>query len=87
MQHHNPLAPQNPGKKFITMGEIMLRLTPPNYEKIRMASTFGLSYGGSEANIAPRWWRRGRRWRCLPTTRSLIWVVPSPAAPSARPAP
>ena len=30
----------------------MLRLTPPNYEKIRMTSTFEASYGGSEANIA-----------------------------------
>lgn len=38
--------------KFITIGEIMLRLTPPNYEKIRVATTFGASYGGSEANIA-----------------------------------
>ncbi len=39
-------------QKFITIGEIMLRLTPPNYEKIRMASVFEASYGGSEANIA-----------------------------------
>ena len=38
--------------KFLTFGEIMLRLTPPNYEKIRMASSFEASYGGSEANIA-----------------------------------
>jgi len=38
--------------KFITIGEIMLRLTPPNYEKIRMTSSFEASYGGSEANIA-----------------------------------
>ncbi len=38
--------------KFITIGEIMLRLTPPNYEKIRMCSSFEASYGGSEANIA-----------------------------------
>ena len=30
----------------------MLRLTPPNYEKIRMATSFEASYGGSEANIA-----------------------------------
>ncbi len=30
----------------------MLRLTPPNYEKLRMATTFEASYGGSEANIA-----------------------------------
>ncbi len=38
--------------KFITMGEIMLRLTPPNYEKIRMSHSFEASYGGAEANIA-----------------------------------
>ena len=38
--------------KFITIGEIMLRLTPPNYVKIRMTSEFEASYGGSEANIA-----------------------------------
>ena len=30
----------------------MLRLTPPNYEKIRLATNFEASYGGSEANIA-----------------------------------
>ena len=39
-------------RKFITIGEIMLRLTPPHYDKIRMASSFEASYGGSEANIA-----------------------------------
>ena len=39
-------------KKFITMGEILLRLTPPSYNKIRMATSFEASYGGSEANIA-----------------------------------
>ena len=27
----------------------MLRLTPPNYEKIRVATSFEASYGGSEA--------------------------------------
>ena len=38
--------------KFITLGEIMLRLTPPDYEKIRNTNTFDARYGGSEANIA-----------------------------------
>ena len=53
MEHFNPiLGSDTPGQKFITCGEIMLRLTPPNYEKIRMASSFEASYGGSEANIA-----------------------------------
>ena len=53
MEHYNPILGSEPnGQKFITCGEIMLRLTPPNYEKIRMASSFEASYGGSEANIA-----------------------------------
>lgn len=53
MEHRNPLLyGNNTEHKFITIGEIMLRLTPPNYEKIRMASSFEASYGGSEANIA-----------------------------------
>ncbi|MDO4198376.1 MAG: sugar kinase [Erysipelotrichaceae bacterium] len=52
MEHKNPLISEKPEHKFITCGEIMLRLTPPNYEKIRMAHTFEASYGGSEANIA-----------------------------------
>ncbi|MEI3139856.1 MAG: sugar kinase [Lachnospiraceae bacterium] len=53
MEHYNPLLQDNDTtQKFITIGEIMLRLTPPNYEKIRMATSFEASYGGSEANIA-----------------------------------
>ena len=53
MEPHNPLL-TNPKSdhKFITIGEIMLRLTPPNYQKIRMANEFEATYGGSEANIA-----------------------------------
>ena len=48
MQHSNPLASQDgTSARFITIGEIMLRLTPPNYEKIRMATSFEASYGGS----------------------------------------
>ncbi len=53
MEHSNPLLKSvSSPQKFITIGEIMLRLTPPNYEKIRMANTFEANYGGSEANIA-----------------------------------
>ena len=53
MENFNPvtkniISPQ----KFITIGEIMLRLTPPNYDKIRVATSFEARYGGSEANIA-----------------------------------
>ena len=39
MEHFNPLTRNTKSpQKFITVGEIMLRLTPPNYDKIRMAS-------------------------------------------------
>ena len=52
MVHGNPLLPETGGQKFITFGEIMLRLTPPNYGKIRVTNSFEASYGGAEANIA-----------------------------------
>ena len=53
MEHKNPLLTGNESEhKFITIGEIMLRLTPPNYEKIRMTNSFEASYAESEANIA-----------------------------------
>ena len=38
--------------KFITMGEIMLRLSTPNNEKFIQADEFDINYGGSEANVA-----------------------------------
>lgn len=53
MEHYNPILANHPSPaRFITIGEVMLRLTPPNYDKIRMATSFEASYGGSEANIA-----------------------------------
>ncbi len=52
MEHSNPLLRGSQSPRFITFGEIMLRLTPPNYGKIRVSSNFEASYGGSEANIA-----------------------------------
>lgn len=38
--------------KFITIGEVLLRLSPPNFEKIKMANSFTINYGGAEANVA-----------------------------------
>lgn len=52
MEHYNPITGQHPGPKFLTFGEVMLRLTPPNYNKIRAANSFEAGYGGAEANIA-----------------------------------
>lgn len=39
-------------KKIITLGEIMLRLSPPNRDKFLGASNFCVNYGGGEANVA-----------------------------------
>ena len=40
------------GKKVVTFGEIMLRLSPPGYERFVQAEKFNLVYGGGEANVA-----------------------------------
>ena len=46
------LTPFSGRPRFLTAGEIMLRLTPPDHQLIRAASSFQAIYGGSEANIA-----------------------------------
>ena len=38
--------------RFIAIGELMLRLSPPNYEKIVTTHDFRVNYGGAEANVA-----------------------------------
>jgi len=37
--------------KVVTLGEIMLRLTPPDYKRIIQAENFNAIYGGGEANV------------------------------------
>lgn len=37
---------------IITFGEVMLRLSPPNFKKITQTNTFDAVYGGCEANVA-----------------------------------
>lgn len=39
-------------QRFITLGELLLRLSPPNNEKIRSTDEFKVTYGGAEANVA-----------------------------------
>lgn len=38
--------------KVVTMGEIMLRLSTPDYKKLIQADSFDVNYGGGEANVA-----------------------------------
>ena len=37
---------------LITLGEIMLRLSPPNYERMTRGDVFDKRAGGSELNVA-----------------------------------
>lgn len=39
-------------KKVVTLGEIMLRLSTPDYKRFVQADTFEVTYGGGEANVA-----------------------------------
>lgn len=39
-------------EKILTFGEIMLRLSPPNYQRFIQARSFDAIYGGGEANVA-----------------------------------
>lgn len=39
-------------KKVVTLGEIMLRLSTPRFERFLQADSFDVVYGGGEANVA-----------------------------------
>lgn len=39
-------------KKFVTLGEVMQRLTPPAHDKLEQCRSLNVTYGGSEVNIA-----------------------------------
>jgi 2-dehydro-3-deoxygluconokinase len=39
-------------KKVVTFGEIMLRLTPPGFQRLQQTRRFEANYGGGEANVA-----------------------------------
>lgn len=39
-------------KKVVTLGEIMLRLSTPNFKRFIQADTFDVTYGGDEANVS-----------------------------------
>lgn len=39
-------------KKVVTFGEIMMRLSPPGFQRFSQARSFDVVYGGGEANVA-----------------------------------
>jgi len=40
------------GSKFVTFGEIMLRLTAPSNSRFAQVNNFNVTFGGGEANVA-----------------------------------
>ena len=60
--------------KTVCFGEIMLRLSPPGYERITQAKSFDAYYGGAEAMSRsgwPSWAHRASLSRVCPKT---TWV-------------
>src|SRR3954464_8090522 len=39
-------------KKIVTLGEIMLRLSTPDFKRFVQSDTFDVTYGGGEANVS-----------------------------------
>ena len=39
-------------KKVVTLGEIMLRLSTPDFKRFVQADSFDVTYGGGEANVS-----------------------------------
>lgn len=39
-------------KKVVTMGELLMRLSTPGYQRFTQAQSFDIVYGGAEANVA-----------------------------------
>ena len=49
-------------KKVVTLGEIMLRLSTPDFKRFVQADTFDITYGGGEANVAAALCNYGFIW-------------------------
>ncbi len=43
---------KNGRKRIVTLGELMLRLSPPGKQRFRQAAGFDANFGGAEANVA-----------------------------------
>ena len=39
-------------RRVVTLGEIMLRLTPPGFQRLQQATSLDVTFGGAEANVA-----------------------------------
>src|SRR5579864_2408413 len=68
-------APSIPSYDFLTLGETLLRLSPPGMQRLDQARTFEVGVGGRELNVACVLARLGRR---------AAWVSRLPEGPLGR---
>src|SRR5437763_5398867 len=68
-------APTIPSYDFLTLGETLLRLSPPGMQRLDQARAFEVGIGGSELNVACLLARLGRR---------AAWVSRLPEGPLGR---
>src|SRR5438270_10605215 len=64
-----------PSYDFLTLGETLLRLSPPGMQRLDQARAFEIGIGGSERNVASMLARLGRR---------TAWVSRLPEGPLGR---
>lgn len=60
-------------KKVVTFGEVMLRLTTPNFQRFSQTNEFIATYGGSEANVAYHWSTSASPQNSLPDFPRMQW--------------
>src|SRR5947209_7003462 len=69
------LAAEIPSYDFLTLGETLLRLSPPGVQRLEQAHSLEVGIGGSELNVACLLARLGR---------SAAWVSRLPEGPLGR---
>jgi sugar/nucleoside kinase (ribokinase family) len=52
---------ENMALRIVTFGEIMLRLSPPGFQRIIQARDFEIIHGGGESNVAVSLAHQGSR--------------------------
>ena len=61
-------------KKVVTMGEIMLRLSTPDYKRFVQADSFDVTYGGGEANVAAALCNYGLNGTFVTKVPGMVWI-------------
>ncbi len=51
MKHPTQASPMKTNR-FVTFGEVLLRMSTPRHERFSQASSFNIIYGGTECNVA-----------------------------------